>query len=49
MFEAHIMVKKNEVPVITLVVLNSRIMLIYDWLIKLNEFLLSNTTVVQPS
>lgn len=43
MFEAHISVKKEEAPVITLVLLNARILLIFDWLLKAKDFLLQTT------
>lgn len=49
MLEAHIMIKKDEVPIVTLILLHSRIILLIDWLIKLKDFILLNTTVIQPS
>lgn len=48
MFEVHISVKKDEAPVITLVLLHARVMLIFDWLLRAKEFLLQTSTFVPP-
>lgn len=48
MFEAHVSVKKDEAPVITLVILNARVFLIFDWLIKAKDFLLQTTEFIAP-
>nr|pir hypothetical protein R12C12.8 - Caenorhabditis elegans [Caenorhabditis elegans] len=39
MLEAHIMMKKDECPVLTLVLCNARVILAYDWLDDLKQFL----------
>lgn len=49
MFEAHISVKKDEAPIINLVILNARVLLIFDWLLKLKDFLSQTTDFVPPS
>ncbi|UMM18768.1 hypothetical protein L5515_014679 [Caenorhabditis briggsae] len=43
MLEAHIMMKKDECPVLTLVVCNARVILAYDWLDDLKQFLMLYT------
>ena len=48
MSEAHIMMKKDEAPTVTLVLQNSRIILILDWLNNAKDFFLLNTTFVPP-
>uniref|UniRef100_A0A7E4V788 Bactericidal permeability-increasing protein n=1 Tax=Panagrellus redivivus TaxID=6233 RepID=A0A7E4V788_PANRE len=48
MSEAHIMMKKDEAPVVTLVLQNSRIVLILDWLNNAKDFFLLNSTFVPP-
>lgn len=48
MSEAHIMMRKDEAPVVTLVLQNSRIVLILDWLNNAKDFFLLNTSFVPP-
>ncbi|VDK48292.1 unnamed protein product [Anisakis simplex] len=42
MAEAHLMIKKDEAPVVTLVLLNARVLLIVDWLNDAKNFILLN-------
>uniref|UniRef100_A0A8R1I7D5 Uncharacterized protein n=1 Tax=Caenorhabditis japonica TaxID=281687 RepID=A0A8R1I7D5_CAEJA len=46
MLETHIMMKKNECPVLTLVLCNARVILFYDWLDDLKQFLVLYTDFV---
>lgn len=48
MSEAHIMMRKDEPPVITLVLMNSRVLLILDWLNQAKDFVLKNTDFLPP-
>lgn len=48
MCEAHITVKKDEAPILTLVLLNAKILLIFDWLLQAKEFLMQTTCFVAP-
>jgi hypothetical protein len=48
MSEAHIMMRKDEAPIVTLVLMNSRVLLILDWLNQAKDFVLMNTTFVPP-
>lgn len=48
MSEAHLMLKKDEPPVLTLVLLNARVLLILDWLNDAKNFVLLNTNFVPP-
>lgn len=49
MCEAHIMMRKDEAPVVTLVLMHARVLLLLDWLTNANEFILLNTDFVPPS
>lgn len=46
MLETHIMMKKDECPVLTLVLCNARVILAYDWLDDLKQFLMLYTDFV---
>ena len=46
MLESHIMMKKDECPVLTLVLCNARVILAYDWLNDLKEFLMLYTDFI---
>ncbi|VDM69166.1 unnamed protein product [Strongylus vulgaris] len=46
MSEAHIMMRKDEVPVVTLVLMHSRVLLLYDWLNDAKSFVLLSTDFV---
>ncbi|KIH60557.1 hypothetical protein ANCDUO_09192, partial [Ancylostoma duodenale] len=46
MSEAHIMMRKDEVPVVTLVLMHSRVLLLYDWLNDAKNFILLSTDFV---
>ncbi|VDL79524.1 unnamed protein product [Nippostrongylus brasiliensis] len=46
MSEAHIMMRKDEVPVVTLVLMHSRVLLLYDWLNDAKNFVLLSTDFV---
>ncbi|CAB3411170.1 unnamed protein product [Caenorhabditis bovis] len=46
MLEAHLMMRKDEPPVLTLVLCNARVLLAYDWLDDLKKFLLLYTDFV---
>uniref|UniRef100_A0A915ASC0 Vacuolar protein sorting-associated protein 13D n=5 Tax=Parascaris univalens TaxID=6257 RepID=A0A915ASC0_PARUN len=48
MSEAHLMMKKDEPPVLTLVLLNARVLLVLDWLNDAKNFVLLNTDFVPP-
>uniref|UniRef100_A0AC34FAX8 Vitellogenin n=1 Tax=Panagrolaimus sp. ES5 TaxID=591445 RepID=A0AC34FAX8_9BILA len=48
MSEIHIMMKKDEPPIITLVLQNSRIIMILDWLNNAKDFFLLNTPFTPP-
>ncbi|KAI6183494.1 hypothetical protein M3Y97_00495100 [Aphelenchoides bicaudatus] len=48
MSEAHIMMRKDEPPTITLVLMNSRVLLILDWLNQAKDFVCMNTSFVPP-
>uniref|UniRef100_A0AC35FWT7 Ricin B-type lectin domain-containing protein n=1 Tax=Panagrolaimus sp. PS1159 TaxID=55785 RepID=A0AC35FWT7_9BILA len=48
MSEIHIMMKKDEAPIVTLVLQNSRIIMILDWLNNAKDFFLLNTSFVPP-
>jgi hypothetical protein len=48
MSEAHIMMRKDEPPIVTLVLMNSRVLLILDWLDQAKNFVLMNTDFVPP-
>ncbi|VDN47857.1 unnamed protein product [Gongylonema pulchrum] len=48
MSEAHMIFKSDEAPVITLVMLNVRILLFLDWLNDAKNFLLLNTDFIAP-
>lgn len=40
MMEAHLMLKKDEPPIITVVLCKARVLIIYDWLDNFKNFLL---------
>lgn len=42
------MMKKDEPPVLTLVLLNARVLLVLDWLNDAKNFVLLNTDFVPP-
>uniref|UniRef100_A0A1I7TSK2 Ricin B-type lectin domain-containing protein n=1 Tax=Caenorhabditis tropicalis TaxID=1561998 RepID=A0A1I7TSK2_9PELO len=46
MLETHIMMKKDECPVLTLVICNARVILAYDWLDDLKQFLMLYTDFI---
>ncbi|EGT60192.1 hypothetical protein CAEBREN_29682, partial [Caenorhabditis brenneri] len=46
MLETHIMMKKDECPVLTLVLCNARVILAYDWLDDLKQFLMLYTDFI---
>uniref|UniRef100_A0A915ER72 Fragile site-associated protein C-terminal domain-containing protein n=1 Tax=Ditylenchus dipsaci TaxID=166011 RepID=A0A915ER72_9BILA len=46
--EAHIMMRKEEAPLVTLVLMHARVLLLLDWLDRAKEFLLMNTEFVAP-
>ncbi|KAK6738708.1 hypothetical protein RB195_020676 [Necator americanus] len=46
MSEAHIMMRKDEVPVVTLVLMHSRVLLLYDWLNDAKSFIMLSTDFV---
>ncbi|NP_001348705.1 Ricin B-type lectin domain-containing protein [Caenorhabditis elegans] len=46
MLEAHIMMKKDECPVLTLVLCNARVILAYDWLDDLKQFIMLYTDFI---
>lgn len=46
MLETHIMMKKDECPVLTLVLCNARVILAYDWLDDLKRFLMLYTDFI---
>ncbi|CAI2346071.1 unnamed protein product [Caenorhabditis sp. 36 PRJEB53466] len=46
MLETHIMMRKDECPVLTLVLCNARVILAYDWLDDLKQFLMLYTDFV---
>lgn len=48
MCEAHIMMRKDEAPVVTLVLMHARVLLLFDWLTMANEFILLNTNFNPP-
>lgn len=48
MYEAHIVFKYNEPPVITLVLLNARVLLLLDWLEDVKNFVSLHTDFVPP-
>ncbi|KHN80922.1 Vacuolar protein sorting-associated protein 13D [Toxocara canis] len=48
MSEAHLMMKKDEPPVLTLVLLNARVLLVLDWLNDAKNFVLLNADFVPP-
>ncbi|CAI5441534.1 unnamed protein product [Caenorhabditis angaria] len=46
MSEAHLMMKKDEPPVLTLVLCNARVIMAYDWMDDLKQFILLYTDFV---
>ncbi|VDO43568.1 unnamed protein product, partial [Haemonchus placei] len=46
MSEAHIMMRKDEVPVVTLVLMYSRVLMFYDWLNDAKEFVMLSSDFV---
>ncbi|CAI4229925.1 unnamed protein product [Auanema sp. JU1783] len=46
MAEAHLMIKKDEPPIITLVLMNARVILLPDWLNDAKEFILLTSNFV---
>ncbi|KAM3719637.1 Intermembrane lipid transfer protein [Dirofilaria immitis] len=48
MFEAHVIFKCDEAPVITLVLLNARLLLLLDWLNDMKNFLLLHSDFIPP-
>ncbi|ETN71355.1 hypothetical protein NECAME_14247 [Necator americanus] len=46
MSEAHIMMRKDEVPVVTLVLMHSRVLSLYDWLNDAKSFIMLSTDFV---
>uniref|UniRef100_A0A183GJA7 BPI2 domain-containing protein n=1 Tax=Heligmosomoides polygyrus TaxID=6339 RepID=A0A183GJA7_HELPZ len=46
MSEAHIMMRKDEVPVVTLVLMHSRVLLFYDWLNDAKSFVMLCTDFI---
>lgn len=48
MSEAHLMMKKDETPVLTLVLMNARVLLFLDWFAEAKNFILLNTDFVPP-
>ncbi|MCP9261503.1 Zn-dependent carboxypeptidase [Dirofilaria immitis] len=48
MFEAHVIFKYDEAPVITLVLLNARLLLLLDWLNDMKNFLLLHSDFIPP-
>ena len=43
MFETHIMMRKDEPPIVSLVLVNARVLLLLDFLDHIRKFVLSNT------
>lgn len=48
MSEAHIIFKCDEPPVITLVLLNARVLLLLDWLNDVKNFALLHSDFIPP-
>uniref|UniRef100_A0A0K0D449 AMP-binding domain-containing protein n=1 Tax=Angiostrongylus cantonensis TaxID=6313 RepID=A0A0K0D449_ANGCA len=46
MFETHIMMRKDEAPVITLVLMQSKLLMMYDWLNDVKNFVTQSTDFV---
>ncbi|KAK6047981.1 hypothetical protein COOONC_14513, partial [Cooperia oncophora] len=49
MSEAHIMMRKDEVPVVTLVLMYSRVLMLYDWLNDAKDFVMLTRTSYRNS
>uniref|UniRef100_A0A914CP81 Vacuolar protein sorting-associated protein 13 VPS13 adaptor binding domain-containing protein n=1 Tax=Acrobeloides nanus TaxID=290746 RepID=A0A914CP81_9BILA len=47
-WEAHIIMKKDEAPIVTLILMNARVLLILDWLNNAKDFVCLNSTFVPP-
>ena len=48
MLEAHLLMRKDEVPLVTFVLMGARVIICPDWLNDAKEFLLLNTDFFPP-